>query len=79
MKHPVFLLLLCASLSLVAGTSVAYYNTRSFGFDEDASVLTYDDRQVKIFDYEIKYEDLKKLMNEASKRIPKDALTTYIG
>ena len=36
-KHPTPILLLLCTALLIGGTAVAYCNTRSFGFEPDAS------------------------------------------
>lgn len=72
MKHPVFLLSLICSILLTIGVSIAYYNTKTFGFDEDAALLTFSDEGVKVMDYYVDYEKARKIVDKASECIPKE-------
>ncbi len=72
MKHPVFLLSLICSILLTIGVSIAYYNTKTFGFDEDAALLTFSDEGVKVMDYYVDYEKARKIVDKASEYIPKE-------
>ena len=72
MKHPVFLLSLICSILLTIGVSIAYYNTKTFGFDEDAALLTLSDEGVKVMDYYVDYEKARKIVDKASEYIPKE-------
>ena len=56
MKGKIFVLLLCATIALGTGVSVAYYNTRTFGFDKDAKVVEkFDDILTSIMTMQIKF------------------------
>lgn len=72
MKHPVFLLSLICSVLLTIGVSIAYYNTKTFGFDEDAALLTFSDEGVKVMDYYVDYEKARQIVDKASEYIPKE-------
>lgn len=72
MKHPVFLLSLICSILLTIGVSIAYYNTKTFGFDEDAALLTFSDEGVKVMDYYVDYEKARKIVDKASEYTPKE-------
>lgn len=71
MKGKIFVLLLCATIALGAGVSVAYYNTRTFGFDKDAKVVEKFDDKIKILDFDIYYDDANKILEKAMKYVPK--------
>lgn len=64
------------SVSVVAvGSSIAYYNTKSFGFDEDAVLFAMDDESVTYLDMKIYFEDIKNARKTAEKYLPKEACT----
>lgn len=71
MKGKIFALLLCATIALGAGVSVAYYNTRTFGFDRDAKVVEKFDDRIKILDFDIYYDDANKILEKAIQYVPK--------
>ena len=50
-KHPIASMLIIAILIVATGTSVAYYNTKSFGFDEDAVIFQEEEDGFTLFDY----------------------------
>lgn len=57
----IFAIFLCSTITLVVGTSVAYYNTKSFGFDENAKLFTKDKEKITFLDFEFYYEDMNNL------------------
>lgn len=63
-------ILAVASLVLAFGTAVAYYNTSSFGYD-NANILTVTEESVKVFDFNIRYEDLEKNAKKLKEFAPK--------
>lgn len=71
MKGKIFALLLCATIALGAGVSIAYYNTRTFGFDRDAKVVEKFDDKIKILDFDIYYADANKILEKAIQYVPK--------
>lgn len=58
MKTKIVSLFLSSAIVLIVGTSVAYYNTRVYGFDKNASIFSLDSDKVKLYDYEIYYNDI---------------------
>lgn len=63
-------ILAAASLALAVGTAVAYYNTSSFGYD-NANIISVTEESVKIFDFDIRYEDLEKSAKKIKEITPK--------
>lgn len=61
---------------LFAGSSLAYYNTKSFGFDEDAVFFQKNDDGIVFLDQEIKYKDIDNALTAAGKYLPSEAYTT---
>lgn len=72
MKGKIISIFLCFTLVFGIGISVAYYNTRTYGFDEDAKVLSYDEEKFSILDYDIYYEDINDIIDKAKKYVPKE-------
>lgn len=52
-------ILFAATIILSLGIGVAYYNTSTLGYDK-ANIISFDEEKVNIFDYEIRYKDIKK-------------------
>lgn len=75
-KHPVLVMLLVTGIILGAGVSVAYYNTKSFGFDEDAVLVSIDENSITFFDFKIYFSDVNEIYNETKKYIPNKSCST---
>ncbi|MCD7796145.1 MAG: hypothetical protein LUG95_00485 [Clostridiales bacterium] len=54
------------------GTAVTYYNTKTFGFDENATVFSHDDKKFTFLDFEIYYSDIETFFTSAKKYLPTD-------
>ena len=84
-KHPVAAVLLAATIVVGVGASVAYYNTKSFGFDEDTVLFRREDDGITVFDSKIYYKDLRDFYNETKNYTPSEvystapAVQTYAG
>lgn len=55
-------LILSAVLLLLAGVTIAYYNTASFGYD-NANVLSVDYDSINIFALEIKFQTVSDIIS----------------
>lgn len=75
-KHPVFFTLLLASVILTAGVFAAYYNTKSFAFDENTVLFSRDNEGVTVLDYKIYYDDLKTVYSGVERAMPPQACST---
>lgn len=67
-------ILTAASLVLSIGITVAYYNTSSFGYD-NANIITVSEESIKIFDFDIKFEEVKKTAEKIKENTPKEFIT----
>ena len=74
-KHPVACIILLSLLIVFVGSSVAYYNTKTFGFDEDAVIFKQEEDGFTFFDYKVYYKDVEYIYNEAKKYTPDDTYT----
>lgn len=70
MKKKVVAIICCASIALCAGLSVAYYNTKSFGFDENTKIVSTDDDKITVFDFNIYYNDIENALKSMQKYVP---------
>ncbi|MCH5316172.1 MAG: hypothetical protein J1E81_09675 [Eubacterium sp.] len=70
MKAKITAIMLSAMIVLLAGTSVAYYNTKTFAFDEDAVVFSRDDEKISFMDYDIYYDSLDNLIKKVKIVMP---------
>ncbi len=75
-KHPIFLTLFLTLAILGAGVSVAYYNTKSFGFDEDAVLIKIENESITLLDFKIYFSDVEKIYNETKKFVPSSSCST---
>lgn len=75
-KHPIASMLIIAILIVAAGASVAYYNTKSFGFDEDAVIFQQEEDGFTLFDYKIYYNDVEEIYRRSKDYIPDKAYST---
>lgn len=75
-KHPVAAVLFLSLLIVGAGATVAYYNTKTFGFDEDAVVFKREDDGITVFDYKVYYKDVEDFYEETKQYIPDKAYST---
>lgn len=70
MKLKILSVILCFALVFIGGISVAYYNTKTFGFDENAKVFSYDDKKFSLFDYSIYYDDVDSAVEKVRNLMP---------
>jgi len=70
-------MLIIAILIVATGTSVAYYNTKSFGFDEDAVIFQEEEDGFTLFDYKIYYNDVERIYNSSKEYMPDKAYSTH--
>lgn len=77
MKGKIISIFLCFAVFFSVGIGVAYYNTRTYGFDEDAKVVSYDEEKFSIMDYSIYYKDINNIISKAKKYVPNEHNTMY--
>ncbi|MDE5974579.1 MAG: hypothetical protein K2G73_07925 [Eubacterium sp.] len=70
MKKKITAIICCAVVVLCTGLSVAYYNTKSFGFDENTKIASTDDDKITIFDFNIYYNDIDNALKKVQKYMP---------
>ncbi len=71
-KLKICVIMLIAGSFLVFGTSVAYYNTKSLGFDENTKIISKDDEKISVMDFEFYYRDINDFFSKAKKYMPPD-------
>lgn len=67
-------ILIVSSLALAAGVAVAYYNTASLGYD-NANIISFNNEEVQVFDYNIRYKDVEDKIESIRNSIPDDFIT----
>ena len=75
-KHLVAVIMIIALLIVVSGASVAYYNTKSFGFDEDAVIFLQEEDGFTLFDYKIYYSDVEEFYETSKQYMPNEMYST---
>ena len=78
MKIKIAVILSCAVIALGVGMSVAYYNTKSFGFDENPKLVEYDEQKISFMDFDIYYKDVSDFMDRVGTIIPEKSHTIFI-
>lgn len=68
-------LFISAALALSAGVAVAYYNTKTIGFDSEAKIFSRDDDKISVLDFDIYYENIEKTMDSISSFLPENVIT----
>lgn len=68
-----FRILSIAAVVLIIGIIISYYNTSSLGYD-NANIVSFDNEQLNIFDYEIRYEKVKDRYNKVKDYIPNEII-----
>lgn len=74
MARSVRRILALATVTLLIGIIIAYYNTSSLGYD-NANIISFNNEEINIMDYNIKYKDIKKRTEQIKKIIPTDTIT----
>ena len=74
MKKKVFAIFFCFSIVFCVGIGVAYYNTKSFGFDDNVKIVQRDDEKIKILDFDIYYEDIDFAFDKAKRIMPDEQI-----
>lgn len=59
------LILIASFVCVCMGVAVAYYNTASLGYD-NAVLFFYDENEIRVMDYEIKYRDIEEFAEKVS-------------
>lgn len=67
-------ILMLASVCLVVGVCVAYYNTSSLGYD-NANLISYNNEEITVLDFNIKYDDIKNKIEYMKKYLPEETIT----
>ncbi len=75
-KHPVLITFLLAAVILTAGVFAAYYNTKSFAFDENTVLFSRDNEGIIVLDYKIRYADLQRVYTAVERAMPDQACST---
>ena len=79
-KHPLFTSFVLGTIILGIGVSVAYYNTKTFAFDEDAVLFSRDKQGFTVMDYRFDYgnirKDAKNFYDKTNLYLPKTPFST---
>lgn len=63
-------ILCCSAVMLTAGICVAYYNTRSLGFEENVSLFDFDNEKITFMDFDVYYKDVYSFIDKIGTVIP---------
>lgn len=77
-KFLIFLTVTFSALILFFGVSFAYYNTKSFGFDEDAVLFDINESSITYLDMKIYFKDIDEFYEKAGEYLPKEACTMQL-
>ena len=68
-------LFVSAALALSGGVAVAYYNTKTIGFDSEAKVFSRDNDKISVLDFDIYYKNIENTMDNISSFLPEKVIT----
>ena len=74
MKLKIASLFICCAILFGIGLSIAYVNTQSIGFDEEAKIFAKDNEKITIMNYDIYYDDVDELYEKIEKYVPDNAV-----
>lgn len=78
MKRKIAAIFVFFGILFCTGVGTAYYNTRSYGFEQDANVIARDDEKITILDFNIYYEDIDEVLEKAKKIMPQKHYTCAV-
>lgn len=67
-------ILFVASIALIIGIIVAYYNTASLGYD-NANIISFNNEEIRVFAYNIKYSQIHYIIEIIKKFLPSILIT----
>ncbi len=70
----IVIILTVSALVLFAGTSVAYYNTSSLGYD-NANLFEIYDGGFRLLEFDVNYNEIKHIADEICKKAPDKFIT----
>ena len=62
-----------AAMCLAVGLIISYYNTSSLGYD-DANIISFNSEQLNIFDYEIKFSEVREKYDRLKELVPDEII-----
>ncbi len=72
MKGKITAIMLSSAIVLAGGISIAYYNTKSLGFDDNVKIFSSDNEKISFLDFEFYYEDIDDFLKNAKEYLPQN-------
>ena len=66
--------MMMSAVVLIAGISVAYYNTYSMIYEEEPVIVSASDGEYSFLDFKIKDKDIKKIRKKIEKAFPNGSI-----
>lgn len=76
MKGKITAIMLSSAIVLAGGISIAYYNTKSLGFDDNVKIFSSDNEKISFLDFEFYYEDIDDFLKNAKEYLPQNRPVT---
>ncbi len=70
----VLLIMMMSGVVLIAGISVAYYNTYSMIYEEEPVIVSAEGGEYSFLDFKIKDKDIKKIRKKIEKAFPNGSI-----
>lgn len=70
----VLLIMMMSAVVLIAGISVAYYNTYSMIYEDEPVIVSVGDGEYSFLDFKIKDKDIKKIRKKIEKAFPNGSI-----
>ena len=74
-KTKISLILSLNAIILITGLSIAYCNTKTFGFDADARLASVNREGITVMDYELDYATVEEIIEKTEKIIPENSIS----
>lgn len=70
----VLLIMMMSAVVLIAGISVAYYNTYSMIYEEEPVIVSAEGGEYSFLDFKIKDNDIEKIRKKIEKAFPNGSI-----
>lgn len=76
MKGKITAIMLSSAIVLTGGISIAYYNTKSLGFDDNVKIFSSDNEKISFLDFNFYYQDIDDFFKNVKEYLPENQPNT---
>ncbi len=74
-RTKISLIFALSAVLIVAGVCTAYYNTKTFGFDADAKLISKNGTSLTVLDFEMEFADADYYLEKIEKIFPDEPIS----